>query len=771
MALKNQNIAKANPSSIANRAFIDALYKERYGRYATNAEYEKFKNSTVKDASNIILGQKDSPFVNVPSAPTTPTKTTDNKQGITIPTTSKINDKTGEIINPTKKDVEEYNKNYETIKMISKDEIKKAFQAYGYTPNDADLQYWSLKPNTDLTNMHEKLQARKDKEESSRIEQEKIKVEQQKTQNEQIKSNASGNITWEDEKNGALVKLATDPDGSGPLNSSTVFWVNNQTKKIIPIISESAFQSFYGMPVSNAKINTITVDYLGDDGALGKNSGYSLVPLSQGINGTKSDDAYKINPETVNEGNLGIRYGEKALSTEQLTKVLLGVDGFFDQINKDTNFGISSDLINQIKNDQNQVAFYMNALAYGGYTLADIARDLKRKQLIKDGDNSLASTTVISDTKKANDYYNTTEGSAAKTNPLIAPPKYLGSIDMNLLNYPIFDLPADLYNTLVPPFDPYSEEGKSEMEKVQTAFYDIIQKQLNASTERGKLLADENYKQFQKDVKEKYGIYLSNNATTAWNQLGTVLNNVSAAGISGSGMESEAVNKQLQETRKKDMLTRKTQQSEEESARAEQLQKYGNAAEIAALSDADKIKYGFKPSTETANFFSAENLRKLYPTLSDDQIKIYQNSILDENGNYRSDLYQTLYQNTYGTKAGLSVPTGGVQPAKSAYQQQKVVESKALEEEKKYAPYTAGEAFSKPLDTTTTTQPGASSSGAVGATKETTPLPSYTNPPVATNFNQPTQKVKIQNTLTGGIFETTPDDFEKSYDKKYWKLA
>lgn len=64
MALKNQNIASANPASTVNRAFIDALYKEKYGRYATDAEYNKFKSNTVKDASNIILGQELSPFTN-----------------------------------------------------------------------------------------------------------------------------------------------------------------------------------------------------------------------------------------------------------------------------------------------------------------------------------------------------------------------------------------------------------------------------------------------------------------------------------------------------------------------------------------------------------------------------------------------------------------------------------------------------------------------------------------------------------------------------------
>jgi len=64
MALKNQNIASANPSAIVNRAYVDALYKEKYGRYATDIEFNKFKNSTVKDAANVILGQGSSPFTN-----------------------------------------------------------------------------------------------------------------------------------------------------------------------------------------------------------------------------------------------------------------------------------------------------------------------------------------------------------------------------------------------------------------------------------------------------------------------------------------------------------------------------------------------------------------------------------------------------------------------------------------------------------------------------------------------------------------------------------
>lgn len=38
------------------------------------------------------------------------------KSGVSIPTSSKINKDTGEIINPTRQDIDEYNKRYKTIK-------------------------------------------------------------------------------------------------------------------------------------------------------------------------------------------------------------------------------------------------------------------------------------------------------------------------------------------------------------------------------------------------------------------------------------------------------------------------------------------------------------------------------------------------------------------------------------------------------------------------------------------------------------------------------
>jgi hypothetical protein len=599
---------------------------------------------------------------------------------------------------------------------ITADEITKAFKAYGFTPTDADLQYWALKPNTDLTNLHEKLQARKDNDA-------KTQNDKAKAQNEQAAAGANGELVWEDQTKGGLIKFATDPDGAGPLNTTTIFWVNPTTKKIIPIVSAEAYETFFDTPFASANIKTITADYLGADGALGANAGYTMVPLSQGINGTESDDVYKTGADKVNIDNVGKIYGQTPLSIDQSIKLLQITDGFLDLISKDSTTGISVDLINRIKIIPIKVAFYMNALAYGGYNIGNVYQDLKRKQLVKDGNTDLANTVVISDTQKASDYYNTAAGSAAKNNPLIAPPQYLGNVDMSLLNYPIFNLPQEAFDVLVPPFDPTSEEGKAEMDKIQTAFYDVTQQQLNANTAKEKAIADTAYKQLQQDTKEKFGIALSDNATTAWNQLQSLTSSASNAGISGSGMEQEAIDKQLQATRKTDMQNRKSEQTVEDQAKGAQLQKYGSAEEIAALTDEEKVKYGFKPSADALAYFSVANLKSLYPDLDDETLQNYANSIIDPTtGTYRSDLYQTLYNNTQKNAI-----------AKKTYQIGDVsydangnivggygaMYNEAKEAEKAYAPFTQQTLGSKPFDTSTSTQAGASSSG-ITPIKETT---------------------------------------------------
>lgn len=135
--LSNKNIALANPSAVANRAYIDALYLENpsFKRKATEAEYQKFKAMTVKDASNIILGQAMSPY-----------------SAVNIPITSKTN----KYLQPTQTaPVAPVAPSATTTPETPKYDPLKEVTKYGYTAQDFAndpnfVKYWSSKSPQEL---------------------------------------------------------------------------------------------------------------------------------------------------------------------------------------------------------------------------------------------------------------------------------------------------------------------------------------------------------------------------------------------------------------------------------------------------------------------------------------------------------------------------------------------------------------------------------------------------------------------------------------------
>jgi len=161
-------------------------------------------------------------------------------------------------------------------------------------------------------------------------------------------------------------------------------------------------------------------------------------------------------------------------------------------------------------------------------------------------------------------------------------------MDMGLLNYPIFQLPQAAFDVLVPPFDPNSAEGKAAMDKILTDSYDVIQNTLNADNEQQYATAQKQFTELQQTVKEKYGITLSNNAETAWNQLQSIQDSAANANISGSEVEQQAIDEQLRATRKTDQLNRTNKLKEDDANKAAYLHANATSAEIAALSAADR---------------------------------------------------------------------------------------------------------------------------------------------------------------------------------------
>ena len=114
---------------------------------------------------------------------------------------------------------------------------------------------------------------------------------------------------------------------------------------------------------------------------------------------------------------------------------------------------------------------------------------------------------------------------------------------------------------------------------------------------------------------------------------------------------------------------RDTKAGEEEIAERNKFLNSATPEEITALKTKDKAKYerwGLAPSADVMDFVNKNpELRGI---------------LIDENGNYRSKLYQTMFVNKYQ-----------IGEEKTAYQQGKLFDQKLIEEQKAYAPYTQAE--------------------------------------------------------------------------------
>jgi hypothetical protein len=565
----------------------------------------------------------------------------------------------------------------ETLQNISADKVKEAFAAFGYTPSNADIYYWSNKPQTDYNDMLEKLNARKEKDDTTVVEPEPIKWGG-KTLDKGLTNINSLDKTW-------LLKFADDPDGSGPQTSATIFLVNNDDKTIRPFLSETSFNSYMKsigreditlkVATENGLITLAPIELLSNDLALSSGKGYHILMNEKGI---QIDGTYPDQEQPEDSTQLQYRYGNAR--NEEAEKVALRVldneQGGLLTILKSmgVSSGVSPALIDEVSKDHAVMGLYIDALAYGGYDIPDVIRDLVRRQQIKDGKTEYSSKTVISPSQTAANFYATTEGGAVKTDINLKIPDMFGTLDMDTLTgLSIFQLPQEAFDVLVPPFDPKSEAGKAAMAAIEASHYDILLQQLNATTEQEKALADLNWKTFQDDLAKKYNIALSDDAVAAWGQLQNIKSGYGAEGAQRSGSAEEASDKMLQATRKADERLREEKISEEKKQEATYLMKSGTAEQIKSFLDdltdpAEKSAFEkyFTPSDDIKSYFSISNLKSLFPTLTDEQIKRYSESLIDpESGLYRSQVYQKLYENKYGP---IQVPDAGVIPGKEAYQ-------------------------------------------------------------------------------------------------------
>lgn len=461
----------------------------------------------------------------------------------------------------------------------------------------------------------------------------------------------------------SLVNFA-DVEGVDP---KAVWWVDNNSKTIRPFGSMEAFNSVYASNLDAAlqSIRTVHPSDLGEGGMFGPDKGYQILDFNYAIrpDGTMKEMA-------ASNSQLQTRYGQPINSQLEQDGLLL-VDGFFNTMQK-TGSGVDSNFLNTLKGDKSVVAFYLNALTYGGYSLSDIYRDIKKRELVAQGAPGAENIVPISASATKSTHQNTPEGQASSIDVSTQPPQQIGDLPSSLLNLSIYNIPDEAFKTLVPILDPGSPEFQDAMNNVETAYYDVLLQQLTAQTEQEKAVADYNWSTLKGDIEQQLGIQLSNNALDAWKQVEGAINQYAEAGIQGSGIEAENIDEYLQRVRMSDKVNRLASMSKKEAEDAAYYQKYATSAQIQQLIAEDQAKgltkdqwratkWGLVPSDDIKNAMSFNTLKQQYPNLSDEEINRYISTTMDAQGNYRSSLYQK-----YMTGSNLGVDAPGTTYIKDA---------------------------------------------------------------------------------------------------------
>jgi len=218
-----------------------------------------------------------------------------------------------------------------------------------------------------------------------------------------------------------------------------------------------------------------------------------------------------------------------------------------------------------------------------------------------------------------------------------------GMLPEHMRNKTIGTLSPEAFKTLIPSLMPGTPEYQEAMDKLSTAYFDVMQQQMDAQTEQEKSAADYNWKTLKSTIESNLNITLSEDAFAAWDQIQTVTGQKGEQGLTGSGMENQSIDAALNETRRRDATARKETLSKEDQSNMDYFTNFATPDQIKELisTNPDKAEaYGLIPSDEIRNSMTATALKAKHPSMTDDDINRAIASVMDENGNYRSKLYQ-----------------------------------------------------------------------------------------------------------------------------------
>jgi peptidoglycan hydrolase-like protein with peptidoglycan-binding domain len=490
-----------------------------------------------------------------------------------------------------------------------------------------------------------------------------------------------------------------------------VYLVDASTKTMHPFAA-GAFDSYYGgnQEAAAAAVQEIPLKEIQPGGALSSltmlNSGYA-------VNASGKYTPY-TNPTSA---QMSQTYGQSKVSQDELRKSWQPIDAMFNYLKSGDQTSINKEFLAKIVADPNLMTSYINAAHYGGYSMNDILRDVKRRELIASGDTSLNNVQPISATELKSTYQNTpTFQNAASNTKIAAFNDGVKGLDSSVLNLPVFQIDQSLYEDLNPALKIDTPEWNAAVSAIEAGAYDIANKSVSAQTDAEKQRADTQWGVFKDQVKKRYGIALENDALQAWQQISNLrTQGASQRGLNNSGIVNEDIDYQLRQVRRTDQQQRDNKASELNNEEYKMVTGYATPAQIKQMNDEDKAKglaqsewraskYGLVPSAETTAYYDMANLKKLFPQAEESELLKSRNEILDENGNYRSTLF---------SQKAASIASNN--EAKKTYQETKYAENQDAITQKKYKEFTKAAPFSD-------VNPVAGSQGTA-----TAPLPVQTN--------------------------------------------
>jgi len=456
--------------------------------------------------------------------------------------------------------------------------------------------------------------------------------------------------------NGQDALITLSGQGATP---NQIFLVSNETKQLIPFSSMQSAMNYFstvtGHQVTPDEINASLTTIPSSSLAVGQSlNGFEPVDITNGFN----EDGQLLRP-AVSNANIQARYGQQ-VDTGAETKAYTSLDGFVKLLS-DANVGstLSPTEVTKITSDPTMMGFYINALAYGGYTLQDVYQEMVRQQAIDTGQGSqVMNSFPISTSQVASTYKTSPNYAAVTSNPTLNVSASIQGIDSSILNTPVLQLPDEAFSLINPLSDPNSPEFRQEMTKYQSAAYQAALEMASAANESDHEKATADWQTYKNEIQDKLGITLSDNAIQAWNQLGNLNQQASMNNMSGSGMVQQQIDNYLKQQSSVNQSMRSYYQTAEDQTKESYYQNYASPDEIKALIASDPTKaqaWGLVPSDEVKQYMTLSNLQSLFPDTPAADLQKIINSYLDPSGNFYSGLYSKYQANTNWNPQGNSI--------------------------------------------------------------------------------------------------------------------